>query len=265
MMTAFSTPPRWRLMLVPPRSGAENMARDTALMDRARVTGESVFSVYSWLRPTLSLGRNQTARGRYDLDAMKQRGIDLVRRPTGGRALLHHREVTYSVTAPIAEGDSLRDSYARINRILLEGLALLGVMATESHSEARAPSPGDLPCFAAPAEGELISGGAKLVGSAQYREAGALLQHGSILIEDDQSLVTRFLLSSSEGLQPPGAATLSDTLGRVPSAEEVAEALFDALRAREDRFAATMDESEIAAPAAALLGRYTSEWWTWRR
>src|SRR6476619_5981772 len=101
---------KWRLMLVPPRRGAENMARDTGLMDRARATGEAVLSVYSWERPTLSLGRNQTAAGRYDLTAIKHRGIDVVRRPTGGRALLHWHEVTYSVTAPIAEGESLNDS-----------------------------------------------------------------------------------------------------------------------------------------------------------
>ena len=87
-------------MLVPPRSGSENMARDSALMDRARATGERIFSVYSWERPTLSLGRNQTAKDRYDLREMDARGIDVVRRPTGGRALLHWREVTYSVAAP---------------------------------------------------------------------------------------------------------------------------------------------------------------------
>ena len=118
------------------------MARDAGLMDRARETGEVVFSVYSWSRPTLSLGRNQTAAGRYDLDKMKVSGIDVVRRPTGGRALLHWHEVTYSVTAPISEADSLRESYERINRILLEGLSRLGVSAVSSTAGAAAPRPG---------------------------------------------------------------------------------------------------------------------------
>jgi lipoate-protein ligase A len=76
-------------MFIEPRGGAENMARDSALMERARETGEHIFSVYSWQKPTLSLGRNQTARDRYDLREIQRREIDVVRRPTGGRALLH--------------------------------------------------------------------------------------------------------------------------------------------------------------------------------
>src|SRR4029079_9952012 len=129
-MTGERRNERWRLLSVPPRDGAENMARDVALMNRARETGEIVFSVYGWRQKTLSLGRNQRAKGCYDLDRMREMGVDVVRRPTGGRALLHHREVTYSVTAPIRQGDSLRDSYERINRISLMGLQQLGVRAS---------------------------------------------------------------------------------------------------------------------------------------
>ena len=197
-------------MLAPARSGAENMARDTALMGRARETGECVFSVYSWATPTLSLGRNQAAKGRYDLDEIRRRGIDVVRRPTGGRALLHYHEVTYSVTAPLGDDEALRDSYARINRILLNGLIRVGVNANEAATAGRAPRPGDLPCFAAPAEGELVSGGAKLVGSAQVRENGALLQHGSILIEDDQRIIGELLQSNPPETDTPPAATLCE-------------------------------------------------------
>src|SRR4051812_35496724 len=111
----ISTASRWRFLLTPPASGAENMALDEALMDRARKTGEWVMRVYSWTRPTISLGRNQTARGHYELEAIRADDIDIVRRPTGGRAILHHREVTYSVTAPCDEAGDLRTSYARIN------------------------------------------------------------------------------------------------------------------------------------------------------
>src|SRR5258706_10952663 len=118
---------RWRLLSVPVKPGAENMARDMALLGRARETGETVFSVYGWSRPTLSLGRNQRAAGCYDLNRLEALGIDVVRRPTGGRALLHYREVTYSVTGPAASGDTLSEAYQRVNRILLEGLTSLGV------------------------------------------------------------------------------------------------------------------------------------------
>src|SRR4051812_12146031 len=120
---------RWRLLLAPPRSGAENMARDSALQNRAARTGETVFSIYSWARPTISLGRNQPAAGLYDLDRIQRGGIDVVRRPTGGRAILHHREVTYSVTAPLDGAPPLRATYERINQILIAGLSRLGVAA----------------------------------------------------------------------------------------------------------------------------------------
>jgi len=264
-MTSSRTWPAWRLMHVPPRSAVENMARDTGLMDRARYTGEAVFSIYSWQRPTLSLGRNQTAAGRYDLRQIAERGIDVVRRPTGGRALLHWREVTYSVTAPIPDGDSLRNSYERINRILLAGLSALGIPASESHGPEPTPLPGELPCFAQPSEGELVVNGAKLVGSAQYRENGALLQHGSILIADDQPLIAVLLLSDSGALEPPPAATLRQSLGRDPSTEEVASHLFNAVRELEDSSASVLDESDTREYTERHLDSYRNELWTWRK
>jgi lipoate-protein ligase A len=256
---------QWKLMLVAPRSGAENMARDEALMERARSSGEAVFSVYSWERPTLSLGRNQVAKGRYDLEAIARAGADVVRRPTGGRALLHNREVTYSVTAPISEGSSLRDSYEAINRILIDGLLRLGVQVHESHEGARTPQPGELPCFAEPAEGELVTDAGKLVGSAQVREDGAFLQHGSILIEDDQSMISAFLVSPRPDLASPPAATLTQALGRVPEIGEVASCLFDAVRALEDPSATEIDESELSTLTNQYLEKYKNEQWTFRR
>jgi len=251
-------------MHAPPACGAENMARDAALMDHARSTGEHVFSIYSWERPTLSLGRNQTARGRYDLDEAARREIDIVRRPTGGRALLHWREVTYSVAAP-AENDSLRESYEQINAILLYGLLRLGVDAAEARGGPRTPSPGDLPCFAAPAEGELIANGSKLVGSAQIRENGALLQHGSILICDDQPLIADLLLEKSRAVEVPRAATLADAMGREPAHDEVADALFVSVKALEDASATPMDAAEVGALTEKHLEQFENPLWTWRK
>ena len=114
----------------------------------------------------------------------------MVRRPTGGRALLHHREITYSVTAPVSTRDSLRESYARINRLLVDGLTRLGVAVEVATPRERALPPSAAPCFERPAAGELVVNGRKLVGSAQWRDEGAMLQHGSILVEDDQPLVS---------------------------------------------------------------------------
>ena len=241
------------------------MARDAGLMDRARETGEVVFSIYSWTEPTLSLGRNQTAAGRYDLSKMASEGIDVVRRPTGGRALLHWHEVTYSVTAPVSEAETLNESYERINRILLDGLSRLGVSAVESRGGDRTPRPNELPCFAEPAEGELVVDGSKLVGSAQFRENGALLQHGSILITDDQGIIATLLKSDSPELEPPTAATLSEALGREPSVNEVADRMFEAVRSLEDSRATFLDESDTRGYTRKFLAHYQNELWTWRK
>lgn len=240
------------------------MARDEGLMDRARSTGECVFSVYSWARPTLSFGRNQTARDQYDLSLIAERGIDVVRRPTGGRALLHHREVTYSVTAPIAAEESLHAAYHRFNGILVRGLERLGVRAAEAPAGGPPLPPDTLPCFAAPSEGELTAGGAKLVGSAQVREAGALLQHGSILVYDDQSMIGEVSLRKTGGDVPP-AGTLKSALGRAPSVEEVAIALFAALSEVEGAELDAIPAEEGDMLLAPHLERYRNELWTWRR
>jgi lipoyl(octanoyl) transferase len=240
------------------------MARDEALMDRARETGETVLSVYGWEVPTLSLGRNQTARGKYDLAAIENRGMQVVRRPTGGRALLHHREITYSVTAPAASGGSLAESYGRINSLLLSALSALGVNASEADPATRALPPGEIPCFAEPAKGELSWNGDKLVGSAQVREHGALLQHGSILIEDDQAIISAVSISPGQIAAPP-AATLARALGRAPSVDEVAAALFDAVRSTEDAAATALDESDLRDATCRRIEKYASDWWTWRR
>jgi lipoate-protein ligase A len=241
------------------------MARDMALLRRARDSGETVFSVYGWTSPTLSLGRNQRAKGCYDLDRMRSAGVDVVRRPTGGRALLHNREVTYSVTARVEAGDTLRDSCDRINRILLNGLQKLGIEASVAAPDSRAARPTDAPCFATPARGELIAGGRKLVGSAQWRADGALLQHGSILIEDDQSMIAIFTRRSADAAPIPPPATLVEMLGRTPAAQEIANSLFGAVREREDADAMPLDESEVRSLALVELPRFENELWTWRR
>jgi lipoate-protein ligase A len=221
---------RWRLLTTRPLPGAENMALDEALMERARATGECVLRVYAWSAPTLSLGRNQRARGEYDTGRAAELGVTFVRRPTGGRAVLHFREVTYSVTAPAAALGDLAAAYAAINTLLVAGLRVLGVEARVAQPTSRALRPGPLPCFEAPAAGEIVAGGRKLVGSAQWRDRGAILQHGSILVEDDQSLAAALLRRPTAA--PPRAATLAALLGRAPAHDEVAAALARSLAER---------------------------------
>ncbi len=257
---------RWRLLLAAPRSGAENMARDTALLARAARTGESVFSIYSWATPTLSFGRHQPAAGHYDPKKIRAAAVDVVRRPTGGRAILHHREVTYSVTAPL-DAQPLRVTYARINRILLDGLSRLGVAAMIAAPAERAPAPSARPCFELPSEGEVVAGGKKLVGSAQWRDESALLQHGSILVEDDQASLPSF--SIPDGAQTdetvPAPATLSALMGRTPNPDELAGVMFEAVKSLEDAEAMGIEEEEIREETLRHVPHFVDERWTWRR
>lgn len=255
---------RWRVLLTPPMPGAENMAVDEALLERARATGETVCRVYSWSRPTLSLGRNQTAVGHYDLALAAATGTDIVRRPTGGRAVLHHREITYAVAAPAPETGSLRESYAAVNRLLHDALARLGVEVRDAKPTARAPAPSLAPCFELPTRDELVVDGRKLVGSAQWRDDGAFLQHGSILVDDDQSRIARLALHPTPPVPPP--ATLRAALGRAPEPAELASAVLAGVRALEDPAAGWWKgDDTLWAAAERLRARYLDDAWTWRR
>ena len=234
-------------------------------MGRARRTGEGVLRVYQWQAPTLSLGRNQRAKGLYDLEAALRAGVGFVRRPTGGRALLHHRELTYSVSGPASPEGSIRESYAWINRLLIDGLSRLGVVAGIAHGTAGGEGPPDTrPCFETPAAGELVLGDRKLVGSAQWRHEGAMLQHGSILVEDDQGLAVSLLVQPMA--LPPSPATLHDALGRVPDATELMDALAAALRERHDGEISSLEVDDIMQlDIDAATARYDADDWTWRR
>ena len=250
--------PRWRLLDSGAADGATNMATDVALMARAAATGEAVLRIYAWSAPTISFGIHERAR-LTSLDLSKL-GYGAVRRPTGGRALLHHHEVTYSVTAPLRDASfhdaSLAESYRAINRILLRALERLGVQAEPATRTARATSPTGAACFAEPNEGELVVEGRKLIGSAQRRDAHALLQHGSILLEDDQGVLG--------GTQ---SASLNALLGRRVAYAEVRNALVDALGDAEPRDAPPepLDPAALAAAIRAERPRFEDPLWTFRR
>jgi lipoate-protein ligase A len=253
---------QWHFLTSPVSTGDFNMAFDEALMRRA-ASGMAVFRVYGWSSPTLSLGRNQRARGLYDLSAAGRMGVGIVRRPTGGRALLHHREITYSATLPARDAADARVAYDFINGVLVAGLRTLGADVTLATQTFALP-PGIRPCFDVPAEREIVLGERKLVGSAQWRRGGALLQHGSILVRDDQQTISA-LMFSPDGSNPV-AATLSEALGREPSAGEVADALRAALRAVTGRAPRDFEPDDVLLTEVDRLSdTYRDDGWTWRR
>ncbi len=255
----------WRLIDTPPAAGAWNMALDEALAESVAGGGAPVLRFYRWSPPCLSLGRNQPAAGLYDLEAVRTRGWDVVRRPTGGRAVLHHRELTYCAALPATLLGSPREAYTAINRALVAGLRRLGVdAAVQGDTGRRAPVPSLAPCFAEPVAGEVVAGGRKLVGSAQRRLGEVILQHGSLPLEDDQGEVAALLRQpAAEGDRP---AALVPLLGRAPAWEELTSALAEGWR---EALGAEVREGAAGARererAAVLAERYASPAWTWHR
>lgn len=253
-----------------PLPGPRNMARDHALA-LTLPRGSAVLRLYRWAVPTLSLGRNEPARGRYDPALARKAGIDLVRRPTGGRAVLHWRELTYAVVLPLRALGGVREAYVTLNRALRRGLSTLGVPAAIAGEVEgrRAPAPDAGPCFNEPAPGEVVAGGRKLVGSAQARIGRALLQHGSILLADDQRLIDAVRGTARCDDPHPGTeappATVEELLDRPVPWETLADAV-------EAGFREHLGGSWRSAPAAPdpdeevrLEARYRSPAWTWRR
>jgi lipoate-protein ligase A len=260
---------RWHLVEHRGMSGPQNMAWDHTLALECGPES-AVLRFYDWSPATLSLGRNEPARSVYSPEEIESQGLGIVRRPTGGRAVLHHRELTYSVCSPIRALGGVRGAYATLNRALATGLRRLGVRVDLAE---RGPplSPDAGPCFQRPAEGEVTAGGRKLVGSAQVRMGGTLLQHGSILLHDDQARIARVARGRSEvtGSRP---AVLRELLGREVDRDELIGALIAGFVGEvpgdwrgvsgDDRFGS---DAVPHSPRADLLEHYASPEWTWRR
>jgi lipoate-protein ligase A len=233
---------------------------DQALLVRA-ARGERWLRLYRWGPHCLSFGRHEPALRRYDRARIEVRRLDVVRRPTGGRAVWHAEELTYAVAAPAEPLGGLRQAYEEIHRMLLAALRLLGVRA--EMAPARAPDGVDAgACFASPVGGEITLGGRKLVGSAQVREGEGLLQHGSLLLSGRQVTVQELTL----GAAPRDlAGTLEEAIGHRPDVIEVADVV---ARAARDRWGGSWQRSaamdDLLAEAGCHEVRFRSPTWTWR-
>ncbi|MDI6725746.1 MAG: biotin/lipoate A/B protein ligase family protein [Smithellaceae bacterium] len=199
-----------------PLRGSLNMAVDEYLFARAGEGERTYLRFYQWEKPTVSLGYGQEAARSVDLDFCRANGIDIVRRMTGGKAVLHLRELTYSLASSDRETfpPTLHDSYRLISLALIKGLALMGLSANLAPASPASYVRGTMPCFAFPARGEAEIGGRKIIGSTQKRTDVSFLQHGSIPLDKDEALlkaVTRFdaedtgvcMTSLSEALDRP--------------------------------------------------------------
>ena len=169
-------------------TGAKNMAIDEVLATKSVKTDNvPIFRIYSWQPYSISLGYGQNPDD-LNLEKCKQDGIDVVRRPTGGRAVFHAEEITYSVIIPKDSeyySPDILTTYNFISKALLAGLHLFGIKAeliNRGNSESKsAHYKNNIPCFSSSAEYEITYDNKKLVGSAQRRYENSILQHGSIL------------------------------------------------------------------------------------
>lgn len=226
----------WRLLLErEPRTGAWNMALDEAIVDSV-AAGESLPTLrfYQWDPPSLSLGKRQLLDD-VDFARCQEAGVDVVRRATGGFAILHTDELTYSIAVkpndPRAEGAVL-DAYRRLSQGLLAGLRLLDVPAQMNPAVPGGVHNTSAACFEVPSAYEIVLGERKLIGSAQTRSGGRVLQHGSLPLHGDIARVVECLRFGREDARQSlavhlreRAATLDAVLGRSVEYEEAAEAM----------------------------------------
>jgi len=236
------------------------MAIDTALLDLAAESGRATLRLYRWQPFCLSLGRHEPALRRYGRDRIVALGVDVVRRPTGGRAVWHARELTYAVAAP-ASG-TLREAYRGIHSLFVAAIRSLGAEASLAPEPRRVPGPADGACFAAPVGGEVLVRGRKVLGSAQLRQSSAFLQHGSLLLEDDQHLVHQ--LAGEAGDVAP-ELPLSRAVGRRIEFEEAAHAVERAAVDWTGPWRPLGDPTAVLERANRHAARFRSTEWTWER
>lgn len=255
---------RLRVLRHPPDDGAVQMATDEALLESATTSAERVtLRLYRFARPTMTIGYAQPLETACRVDACVRERVPVVRRPTGGRALLHEHETTYSVTGP-GLATSPRAAYEIVTGTLARGLESLGIATDRALPTGAGRASAALPCLAAPTGHELGAGGRKLVPSAMRFRRDGILLHGSLLWRVDEERWRRLTHLPRGGSLP---AVGLEELG-VPAADE--DRLADALIAAfEETFAARAEPAELDAPeterARELTAKYRSEAWTGRR
>lgn len=263
----------FRLLKTDPAEGAWNMAVDEVLLRRTHERPEAAGTTlrfYQWTPPCLSLGRHQwVGRGTEGVpeplarlrSLCRELGLGLVRRPTGGRAILHHRELTYSIVMPDT-GSDVVESYKALSEGLRLGLRRLGLEAEFGRARGAALASREN-CFSISARADLLVAGTKVVGSAQMRTSQALLQHGSLPLERDRELEALLY-----GADDPGHAlpAISHLARRSVSSTELEAALLagfeEAWGVPWEEIPLTPDEASAANRLAAT--KYASDTWTMR-
>lgn len=273
-----TSPTKWRLLITQPAPGAWNMAVDEAILETTR-RGEvaPTLRLYAWDPPCLSLGYAQPVADA-DFPHLQKLGWDIVRRPTGGRAILHTDELTYSVIGPQSHPSltgGVLETYQRLSKALLEALHQLDIPA-EARPQPPSPMDSDAKgpvCFEVPSNYEITVKGKKLIGSAQARRRKGILQHGSLPLYGDLTRITQVMFfpnqkdraSAGERLLAR-ATTVKATLGYIVSWDTAAQAFADAFRQVLclDLQPAGLTPSELSRADDLVYNKYDQPSWTTR-
>jgi lipoate-protein ligase A len=248
----------WRFLDTGALPGAMNMAIDEAILSlHAQGQSPPTLRLYRWDPPALSLGHFHRSH-EFDLNACRRNGLDVVRRPSGGKAVLHLGDLTYAVVGGVADGipATVRPAYALICRGLLNAFRLVGIGA-EVGIERRHSSQSDL-CFLRDGAGAIVCGGRKFVGSAQTWRRSSVLQHGSILVEPQAEAI--LAVRNNQGPDKSlardslGAAMTSvrEILGHVPEHETLSRAIREGMG---QALNASFVESPLTAEEISLAGQ----------
>jgi lipoate-protein ligase A len=270
----------WRFLESPPQGAFLNMALDDAIHTAcAQGMVPPTVRFYRWSCPAISIGYAQPLARSVDVERCADQGVQIVRRPTGGRAILHDEELTYSVVWPTEDNLLPRDlpgSYRTIGRALLRGLEALGVQGQMAlpPRRGRKRGSGSAACFLTSAACEILAEGKKVVGSAQRRGRDAVLQQGSILIEADVERLFSLLCARSreerEQLAAEGASaigSLSGLVSRKLSYAEVREAFRAGFEAElgGSWHSGRLSAEEETIAERLVAERYGTEEWMRRR
>lgn len=258
-----------RLLRMGAASGSVNMGIDEALATLCR--DRTTLRFYAWEAPTLSIGYAQRCDD-IDVAACGTSKVTLVRRPTGGRAVLHRQDLTYSLILPLRPPwttYSIAESYRLINRCLLRGLEVLGVKANIGRRSKRADGALAPFCFSTIVQDELLVDGKKIIGSAQRRFPGALLQQGTILLDFDPAGILALLCADARAAAAGAlmaVGSLRETLGRLPHRLEVEAAIRNGFAEEMGvEFAqGELDPEEFELSMQLAETRYGSQSWTFR-
>ena len=221
----------WLLLVDPHLDGKLNMDRDGTLLEWACSDSEAapVLRFFQWEPPAISIGYGQPF-SQINLELCKRECIPVVKRPTGGRAIYHHTEFTYSITLPPAHPLSKRpvlEAFNEISRALALGLQNLGIRARLSKGDARSGAKNPS-CFSSTSRYELVIEGKKLVGSAQRRKHNAVLQQGSIIAGPQYLKLADFVAGDSEIIRQElslHSTCMQAVLGKIPEYDEFVKAM----------------------------------------